>query len=259
MCRPTCSPGATDCGQQYPVTTSRAISRPYVAWSPGVSVVGPWLLLLGQAPGWPSVEAASNWTGRFREDFTSITEVISLGMSMTTSTPPAAAGKVVLPESDELQQKADELLGVMASLRRSGGLLARRPVELSSLTGSQIDLVRVILRRPGVSVNQAAEELRLAPNTVSTLVRQLSEQRLLVRRADPADRRVARLDLTPGMRRKVAAFRDRRVASLVGAIRRLPVRDQRRVSDTVELLNSLAEQLLEEEQTARQELRQVAP
>jgi DNA-binding MarR family transcriptional regulator len=179
-------------------------------------------------------------------------------MSMTTSAPPVA-GTVVLPESDEIQQKADELLGVMASLRRSGGLLARRPVELSSLTGSQIDLVRVILRRPGVSVNQAAEELRLAPNTVSTLVRQLTEQRLVVRRVDPVDRRVARLDLTPAMRRKVAAFRDRRVASLVGAIRRLPLRDQRRVSDTVELLNSLAQQLLEEERTAMREPDEVSP
>jgi hypothetical protein len=28
MCRPTCSPAATDCGQQYPVTTSRPIARP---------------------------------------------------------------------------------------------------------------------------------------------------------------------------------------------------------------------------------------
>jgi DNA-binding MarR family transcriptional regulator len=138
----------------------------------------------------------------------------------------------------------------MASLRRTGGMLARRPVELSSLTGSQIDLVRVILRRPGVSVNQAADELRLAPNTVSTLVRQLSEQQLVVRRADPMDRRVARLDLTPAMRRKVAAFRDRRVGTLVGAMRRLSVRDQRRIGDTVELLDRLAGQLMEEEQTA---------
>src|SRR5205814_8507005 len=31
MCRPTCSPGHTDCGQQYPVTTSRPIARPYSA------------------------------------------------------------------------------------------------------------------------------------------------------------------------------------------------------------------------------------
>jgi DNA-binding MarR family transcriptional regulator len=97
-------------------------------------------------------------------------------------------------------------------------------------------------------VNEAAEELRLAPNTVSTLVRQLTDQNMVIRRADPADRRMARLDLTPTMRRKVAAFRDRRVGTLVAAMTRLSVRDQRRLTDAVELLGRLAEELLEEEQ-----------
>jgi DNA-binding MarR family transcriptional regulator len=167
-----------------------------------------------------------------------------VSLTVATTGPP----KVVPPRSEEPQRPADGLLTVMASIRRSGGLLARRPVELSSLTSSQLDLVRVILRRPGVSVNEAAEELRLAPNTVSTLVRQLTDQNMVIRRADPADRRVARLDLTPTMRRKVAAFRDRRVGTLVAAMTRLSVRDQRRLTDAVELLGRLAEELLEEEQ-----------
>ena len=47
---------------------------------------------------------------------------------------------------------ADELLATMASIRRSGRLLARRPVELSTLTGAQLELVRLVRRRPGVSV-----------------------------------------------------------------------------------------------------------
>ncbi len=167
-------------------------------------------------------------------------------MSLTTATAPATR-KVIPAKSEELQKQADGLLTVMASIRRSGGLLARRPVELSSLTSSQLDLVRVILRRPGLSVNQAAEELRLAPNTVSTLVRQLTNQNMVIRRADPVDRRVACLDLTPTMRRKVAAFRDRRLATLVSAMTRLPVDDQRRLTHAVTLLDHLAEQLLEEE------------
>ena len=36
-CRPTCSPDATDCGQQYPVTASRAISDPIWATSRAAS------------------------------------------------------------------------------------------------------------------------------------------------------------------------------------------------------------------------------
>jgi hypothetical protein len=49
------------------------------------------------------------------------------------------------------------------------------------------------------------------------------------------------------MRRKVAAFRDRRLATLVSAMTRLPVDDQRRLTHAVTLLDHLAEQLLEEE------------
>ncbi|HEY1635005.1 MAG TPA: winged helix-turn-helix transcriptional regulator, partial [Acidimicrobiales bacterium] len=69
---------------------------------------------------------------------------------------------------------ADELLTNIASIRRAGRRQAGRPVELSSLTGAQLELLRLVRRRPGVSIADAAQELRLAPNTVSTLVRQLT-------------------------------------------------------------------------------------
>jgi DNA-binding MarR family transcriptional regulator len=169
-------------------------------------------------------------------------------MTLTMPTAPVAR-KDIASQPEELQHRADGLLTAMASIRRSGGHLARRPVELSNLTGSQLDLVRVILRRPGVSVNQAAEELRLAPNTVSTLVRQLTDQNMVLRRADPTDRRVARLNLTPTMVRKVAAFRDRRLGTIVAATTRLSMRDQRRLAYAVELLDHLAAELLEQERS----------
>ena len=135
----------------------------------------------------------------------------------------------------------------MASIRRSGRLLAKRPIELSTLTSSQLDLIRVVLRRPGVSVTNAAEELRLAPNTVSTLVRQLTDEHLLTRRIDPQDRRVARLDLTPGMRRKVSAFQDRRVAMLVSAMEQMTASDRRCLADSVAVLEELAGRFQEQE------------
>jgi DNA-binding MarR family transcriptional regulator len=150
-------------------------------------------------------------------------------------------------EHYELVTHADELLSVMASIRRSGRLLAKSPVELSTLTSSQLDLIRVVLRRPGVSVTNAAEELRLAPNTVSTLVRQLTDEHLLTRRIDAQDRRVARLDLTPAMRRKVSAFQDRRVAMLVSAMEQMTASDRRRLADSVAVLEELAGRFQEQE------------
>jgi DNA-binding MarR family transcriptional regulator len=142
-------------------------------------------------------------------------------------------------------EEADRLLRVMASIRRSGRLQAGRPVELSSMTGSQLDLVRLVLRRPGVSINQAAEELRLAPNTVSTLVRQLTDGRLMTRRSDPDDRRVARLVLTLSMQRKVAEFLDRRVALLDAALTELSPGMRRRLPELIVVLEQIGEVLQE--------------
>jgi DNA-binding MarR family transcriptional regulator len=147
----------------------------------------------------------------------------------------------------ELPALADELLSTMASIRRSGRLLARRPVELSTLTASQVDLVRLLRRRPRVSVAQAAEELRLAPNTVSTLVRQLTDLGLMSRSPDAHDRRIARLELTPDMQHKVGAFRDRRIAVLSAAMAELPAADRRRLGEAVGLLGRLAGRLPHQE------------
>lgn len=150
-------------------------------------------------------------------------------------------------QSEATWADADRLLQSMASIRRSDRVLARRPQELETLTGSQTDLVRIVLRNPGVSVAEAANELRLAPNTVSTLVRQLVDQRMLVRRHDPLDRRVARLEVTPAMQHEVGAFRDRRVVTLVRAIERLSPGDRRRLTGAAPVLERLAALLYEEE------------
>jgi DNA-binding MarR family transcriptional regulator len=138
---------------------------------------------------------------------------------------------------------ADELLAATAAIRRAGRRYGRRPVELASLTGSQLELARLVRRQPGISIAGAAEELRLAPNTVSTLVGELTAAGLLVRTVDASDRRVARLELTPDLNRKIGAWRDRRSAALAEALERLPVADRGRVADAVPVLGRLAEQL----------------
>jgi DNA-binding MarR family transcriptional regulator len=134
---------------------------------------------------------------------------------------------------------ADELLAAMGAIRRSGRRQAGRPEELSLLTGSQLELVRLLRRRPGISVNQVADELHLAPNTVSTLVRHLVDLGYVVRHCQTADRRVARLELADDFGQKMGSFRDRRMAVLVEAMHELPVADQRRLRTTVGVLLKL--------------------
>jgi DNA-binding MarR family transcriptional regulator len=142
-------------------------------------------------------------------------------------------------EALAFERIADDLLGAMGTLRRTVRRQAHRPAELAALTGAQLELVRLVRRRPGVSVAQAAAELSLAPNTVSTLVRQLSDLSYLVRRVDPLDRRVARLELSDDLGQKVVAFRDRRVAALADAMSTLPTAEQRRLRSTVGVLLKL--------------------
>jgi DNA-binding MarR family transcriptional regulator len=143
---------------------------------------------------------------------------------------------------------ADRLLAAMTSLRRVSRRRARRPTELFSLTGSQLELVRLVRRQPGVSVAEAASDLRLAPNTVSTLVRQLADIGILSRCADVSDRRVAHLDLSKDIRRKVDAWRDRRLEDLSCAIRQLSAREERCLEEATKVLTRLAEQLDAQEQ-----------
>jgi DNA-binding MarR family transcriptional regulator len=155
----------------------------------------------------------------------------------------STAASQVATEPD-LSALADELISTMASIRRSGRLVGR-PAELAELTGAQLDLVRLVRRRPGISVAAAASELRLAPNTVSTLVRELRNRGMLVRSVDRRDRRVARLELTPEVARRVSRFRDRRVALLASAFAELQPAQRRQLRATVELMQQVAARLPE--------------
>lgn len=139
----------------------------------------------------------------------------------------------------EAQSPASDLLSTMASIRRRSRFLAGRPTEFGELTASQLDLLRLVHRKPGISVAGAASKLGVAPNTVSTLVRRLCDCGLLIRTADERDRRIARLALTDDMRRKVAEFGDRRAALMAEAISRLSRGDQGRLPELVEVLHRI--------------------
>jgi DNA-binding MarR family transcriptional regulator len=131
-----------------------------------------------------------------------------------------------------------ELLDAVASIRRA----TRRRVGpmTPGLTESHRELLRLVRTQPGVRVTDAAVDLHLAPNTVSTLVGQLASQQLLERRADPSDGRSSRLHLTPTAARRVALLRDRRASVVDAAIAQLPAADAAAVRRAVPALRRLA-------------------
>jgi DNA-binding MarR family transcriptional regulator len=109
---------------------------------------------------------------------------------------------------------AADLVGVVGLFRRQLRRAAGCGFESERLTESQAELLRLVGRRPEISVNRVAAELGLVPNTASTLVSKLTSDGLLLRTVDVADRRVGRLRLTESAQQVVDASRSARRALL---------------------------------------------
>jgi len=132
----------------------------------------------------------------------------------------------------------------MSGLRRA---LRRRVGRAggSQLSDAQRELVRVVRTQPGVRVGEAAAELRLAANTVSTLVTSLVDAGWIRRETDPGDARSALLSLTLSAEQRVEEWRDRRTSVLLEAIGKLDEADREQIERAVPALERLVQQLQE--------------
>ncbi|OBF58585.1 MarR family transcriptional regulator [Mycobacterium sp. 852002-53434_SCH5985345] len=114
-----------------------------------------------------------------------------------------------------------EVFRVVGRFRRQLRRSAGRGFDSSRLTESQSELLWLVGRRPGISVNAAAAELGLAPNTASTLVSKLVSGGLLMRTVGDTDRRVGRLHLAEPAQQIVDASRAARRAVLAEVLAEL--------------------------------------
>jgi len=125
-------------------------------------------------------------------------------------------------------------------LPRTIGLAAARQEPLPA---SELEVMRLLVRRPGLSVNDVARELGLQPSNASTAIRLLIARGTLERRQDDTDARVARLFPTAA----AYAARDRRERSwgeqLGDVLNGLPEADRERLTAAVPVLRLLAERL----------------
>ena len=145
---------------------------------------------------------------------------------------------------------ADQLLVGLGAFRRGVRRGTGPGSPFGTLTGAQAELVRLIRRQPGISVAQAAADLRVAANTVSTLVRQLAQAGLVVRDVDPDDRRVARLQLTDEAHSQISSWRDKRAHTVAAALRQLPENKRQAIATAIPALEQLTARLLDEETPA---------
>ncbi|WP_370253213.1 MarR family winged helix-turn-helix transcriptional regulator [Streptomyces sp. V4I8] len=140
---------------------------------------------------------------------------------------------------DEL---ADALVGVQRLIRRR----LRREMPAPQLRGAEVELLRLVVERPGIGISDAAKELFLAGNSVSTLVNQLGRQGYLVRETDPADRRAARLLPTPAAAARLTEWRTRRAELVRRQVSRLDEPDRETLLAAIPALRRLADTLREE-------------
>lgn len=99
--------------------------------------------------------------------------------------------------------------------------LADRRARREGMTRAQWQILFRLRGAPGMTQRELAELLEVEPITVGRLVDRLEGRGLVERRADPADRRVWRLHLTPGAEPVLAGIDAARTAFDAAATRGL--------------------------------------
>ena len=149
-----------------------------------------------------------------------------------TATPPLPPGAKSL---------AEELSTCLSGLHRTARRHVRTRLHLEPLAGAQGELLRLVVERPGISVSAAAKELRLAGNSVSTQVQQLSRLGYLSRETSPTDRRGAVLRATPAGTERLARWADERSELFARQLLRLGESDLDALTAALPALRALAD------------------
>ncbi|MCX4723689.1 MarR family transcriptional regulator [Streptomyces sp. NBC_01020] len=140
----------------------------------------------------------------------------------------------------------DSLADVLAGVHRLVRRRLRRGLTSPPLRGAQAELLRLVGARPGIRVSDAAKELYVAGNSVSTLVNQLTRAGYLTRESDPDDRRSVRLRLTPAAHERLRDWQTRRGELVRAQVARLSDEDRAALAAALPALRRLAGHLHEE-------------
>ena len=131
-----------------------------------------------------------------------------------------------------------------ADLALAIGRLARRLRQQAEegVTASLLSALWTIERLGPVTLGDLAGAERVQPPTVTRIVSRLEELHLVSRHVDAADRRVARIALTPQGRRLLDRTRSRRTAYLAKALRSVEPDDRAVLARAVELMDDMIEE-----------------
>jgi len=146
-------------------------------------------------------------------------------------------------DPDAAKAEAAALLAAVGAVRRVARRAVRGSDSAGALPPARSELLRLAARRPGIGVAEAAQELRLAPNSVSTMVSQLAAAGLLNRGRAESDGRSVRLTVTEAGAARVSQWRDLRAELAGRALDQLSAADRSAIGAAVPALSRLAEQM----------------
>ena len=133
-----------------------------------------------------------------------------------------------------------ELAKVLSRIGRGLRYHTRAAREALDITQSEAELLRLLDRRPGIRVHDAATELGIASNSVSTLVKQLAREGLLERTVDPQDGRAACLRLTSSASEWVTQLGNAREQTIDHALASLDQNDLEQLEAALPAMKRLA-------------------
>jgi DNA-binding MarR family transcriptional regulator len=132
-----------------------------------------------------------------------------------------------------------ELADVVARLRRAMRRAWRVQDAGNPLSVAQLELLTSLLENPGARPGQVARALRLAPNSVTTLVNGLRARGLVTRTEGTRDRRTVRLTLTAAGAEAVRRWQTTNAGILRDALAGLPPDRRERLTGLLPVLRDL--------------------
>ena len=115
-----------------------------------------------------------------------------------------------------------------------------RQQTAGDVTASQLSALATIAKHGEVSLGELASIERIAPPSMTRIAARLEEQGLVERRVDAADRRVARVAVSPAGDALLAETRTRRDAFLAARLQDFTTEEQALLSAAVPLLERMA-------------------
>lgn len=145
-----------------------------------------------------------------------------------------------MPPSSALAIDAAELA---SRLRLAVTRLARRLRQEAGpgLTPSLYSALAAVARAGRLTVGELCAAEQVQPPTMTRLVASLVESGLVRREADPTDRRIAWLSITPDGTKLLQGVRRRKEAFLVQRLRKLPADDLEALERAARILERLIE------------------